>query len=80
MPNTTRYFEAQQIWNWIQWRLPPSEWMEAQQVLHPGPPPVTDPILSAGLAEIQAPGTTRARRIELLGDLLLYIRNFGERN
>lgn len=29
MVNTTRYFEAQQIWKWLQWRLPPADWLEA---------------------------------------------------
>lgn len=80
MVNATRYFEAQQIWAWIQWRLPPSEWMEAQQVLTGPQPTPTDPTLSAGLTELLNPLTLRVRRIELLGDLLRYIRNFGERN
>lgn len=73
-----RYLEAQQIWDWIQWRLAPDVWIECQQVLRPDTPPVvSDPALSAGLAEILKASTTRARRITLLRQLLSIIKNGG---
>ena len=71
-----RYSDAIRVWDWIQWRLPADLWMEAQQVLHDANPPTpTDPVLAAGLAELIAPGTTRARRLQLLQQLLTFIKN-----
>ncbi len=71
----TRALQAKQIWDWIQWRLPADVWMEAQQTLHPTQPVPSDPTLAAGLAELVNPSTTRARRIQLLQQLLTIIKN-----
>lgn len=71
----TRALQAKQIWDWLQWRLPADVWMEAQQVLHPTQPVPSDPVLVAGLAEILDPSTTRARRLQLLRQLLTIIKN-----
>jgi hypothetical protein len=72
----TRALQAHQIWDWIQWRLPADLWLEAQQAIRSQSPPTpTDPVLAAGLAELLAPGTTRARRLQLLGQLLTIIKN-----
>lgn len=67
--------EADQIWDWIQWRLPADIWLEAQSRLRsPSPPTPADPLLAAMLAELQDPLTTRARRLQLLEQLLRIIK------
>lgn len=72
----SRALEAQQIWDWIQWRLPADIWLEAQQAIRdPSPPTPLDPQLAAGLAELLDPLTTRARQLQLLGQLLNIIKN-----
>jgi hypothetical protein len=72
----SRYLEALQVWDWIQFRLPPALWLEAQQVLRSNNPPTpSDPQIAAGLAELLLPGTTNARRLELLQQLLTIIKN-----
>lgn len=72
----SRYLDAVQVWEWIKWRLPPSLYMEAQQVLFRGPQPTpTDPVVAAGFAEVLNPATTNARRLELLQQLLVFIRD-----
>lgn len=72
---TRRFLEAKLIWEWIQWRLPADVWLEAQQVLAGNQPTVTDPVLSAGLTELLAAGTTRARKLQLLRQLLNIIKD-----
>lgn len=73
---TTRVIEAKGIWDWIQWKLPPEVWLEAQDVLHNQTRPApTDPQLAAGLAELLDPSTTIARRKTLIRQLLLVIRD-----
>lgn len=72
----TRALEARQIWDWIQWRLPADLWLEAQQILRDtNPPTPSDPALASGLAELLSAGTTRARKLQLLQQLLLLIKN-----
>jgi hypothetical protein len=74
--SNSRYLEAVQIWDWIQWRLPADLWLEAQQSIRDASPPVVqDPALVSGLAELQNAGTTRARKLQLLGQLLTIIKN-----
>jgi hypothetical protein len=73
---TTRVIEAKGIWDWIQWKLPPEVWLEAQDVLHSQTQPnPTDPQLASGLAELLNPATTTARRKTLIRQLLLIIRD-----
>lgn len=73
---TARYYEARQLWDWIQWRLPPAVWLEAQQVLRDAnPPPLTDPELVQGLATLLNPATTNAQKLTLIRQLLLIIKN-----
>lgn len=74
--NGSRYFEARQIWNWLQWRIPIDLWMEAQRILYDEDPSTPrDPELVAGLAELQNPATTRARKLVLLRQLLTIVKN-----
>lgn len=70
-----RYIQALILWDWIQWRLPPSIWLEAQQVLRgDDPPPITDPTLVQGLNQLLDPQTTNPQKLQLVRDLLLFIR------
>ncbi len=76
MANPGRYFEAIQIWEWIQWRLPPDLWLKAQQVLREESPPTPqDPALAAGLTELLDSRTTDARKLQLVQQLLTIIKN-----
>lgn len=73
---TIRKMEALSIWDWIQWRLPPEVWLEAQDVLHNATmPSPTDPQLAAGFAELINPATTNARKLILLRQLLNIIKD-----
>lgn len=69
--------EALQVWKWLQWRLPPAVWMEAQQALHPDQPTPQNAQLAQGLATILNPATMLATRLQLLRDLLVLIKNAG---
>jgi len=78
--SASRILEAWQIWDWLQWRLSPAQWLEAQQVIHGPQPTPTDPVLAAGLTEILNPATTNARRLELVQDLLRVLAQGGPRH
>lgn len=73
-PTTISLFEAMQIWDWVQWRLPPDLWLECQGKLRsPSPPVPTDPLLAALFEELLSTQTTRQRRLQLLELLLRYL-------
>lgn len=73
-----RELEALQVWLWLRWRLPPDLYMECQQALFEGPAPApTDPQIAAGFAELQDPETTRARKLQILRQLLTLLKNSG---
>lgn len=73
-PLAVNLLEALQIWDWVQWQLPPDLWLECQSRLRsPTPPTPSDPLLAALLNELQNPQTTRQRRLQLLEMLLRYV-------
>lgn len=69
--------EALQVWRWLQWRLPPDVWMEAQRVLSPVQPSPGNPVVAQALATILNPATLATVRVQLLGQLLSIIANAG---
>ena len=69
--------EALQVWLWLQFRLPPDVWFEAQRILSPAMPTPTNPQLAQGLAAILDSRTLPAVRLQLLEQLLLTIKNGG---
>lgn len=74
--NLTRYYEALIIWAWLQWRLPPQLWFDAQRAIAgETPPTVSTPALANGLAQILDPKTTNPQRLVLLQQLLQVIKD-----
>lgn len=74
--SVTQKLEAAQIWDWIQWRLTPDLWLEAQQSIRDANAPTpSDPALASGLAELLNPLTLRSRKLVLLQQLLNIIKN-----
>jgi len=71
----SRELEAVQVWQWLRWRLPPDLYMEAQQALEGEAPQPQDPQIAAGFAELRDPATSRARRLQLLRQLLRTIKD-----
>ena len=68
------YFEALQVWNWIQFQLPPAIWFQAQaQVIGPAPTP-QEPNIAAHLANLQSPATPTPQVLAILADLLTIIK------
>ena len=73
-----RYFEALQIWDWVQWRLSIDLWLEAQQYLRGSAAPTpTDPQLAQGLALLLNPGTPRSTKLSLIKQLLDIIKSLS---
>jgi hypothetical protein len=72
----SRQIQASVLWDWLKWQLPPDVRALAEQFLRSStPPPLTDPALISGLAEIRDPRTTEARRLQLLRQLLQIVKN-----
>lgn len=71
----TRYYEALLIWTWIQWKLPPQLWFDAQEQLAGAQPTITTPALASGLQQLLNPATTTQQRLLLLRDLLQIIKD-----
>jgi hypothetical protein len=77
--NLQRYADAVLVWEWLQWRLPPQVWFDAQRALAgETPPTVTTPAIANGLATILDPKTTDPQRLLLLQQLLGIIREGPE--
>lgn len=71
-----RKIQAQVLWEWLKWQLPPDVRARAERFLRSSkPPPLTDPALIAGLEEIQSNRTTPERQLELLQQLLQIVKN-----
>jgi len=71
-----RKVQAAVLWEWLKWQLPPDVRARAERFLRsPNPPPLTDPALIAGLAELQNNRTTPERQLELLQLLLQIVKN-----
>lgn len=72
----SRQLQASILWDWLKWQLPPDVRAQAERFLRSSePPPLTDPALVAGLAEIRNNRTTDERRLQLLQQLLQIVKN-----